>query len=141
MASTALQIGELSKRTQCSIETIRYYERRGLLTRPRRSMGNFRLYSEAQIEDLQFILTCRALDMSLRDIRSLLRVRSTIDAPCGEVNDLLEVHITQIRERLKVLRRLDRTLKSLQQSCRANVQAKDCGILGGLKRLRSPTKK
>lgn len=141
MANAALQIGELSKRTQCSIETIRYYERQGLLTRPRRSIGNFRLYSDAQIEDLEFILTCRALDMSLHDIRSLLRVRSTTEAPCGEVNDLLEVQIRQIRERLKVLRRLDKTLKALQQSCRANVQAKDCGILGGLKRLRCSTRK
>uniref|UniRef100_UPI000B0AB3A2 MerR family transcriptional regulator n=2 Tax=Pseudomonadota TaxID=1224 RepID=UPI000B0AB3A2 len=67
-----LQIGELAKRTACPVVTIRYYEREGLLPQARRSQGNFRLYGEAHVERLQFILRCRSLDMPLSDVRTLL---------------------------------------------------------------------
>ena len=73
-----MRIGELSRLSTTSIETIRYYEREGLLPSPARSPGNFRLYQPAHLERLQFIRHCRGLDMSLDEIRVLLRVK---DAP------------------------------------------------------------
>ncbi|MHB1247791.1 MAG: MerR family transcriptional regulator, partial [Sulfuriferula sp.] len=60
-----IKIGELAKRTACQVETIRYYEREGLLSPPARSAGNFRLYGNAHVDRLHFIRHCRSLDMSL----------------------------------------------------------------------------
>ena len=68
-----IKIGELAKRTGATVETIRYYEKEGLLPEPSRSAGNYRLYNEEHIEHLQFILHCRALDMALDEVRVLLQ--------------------------------------------------------------------
>ena len=67
-----IKIGELARRTECQVETIRYYEKEGLLPEPTRSRGNYRLYGEAQVERLQFIRHCRSLDMTLGEVRALL---------------------------------------------------------------------
>jgi len=88
-----LQIGELAKRAACPVVTIRYYEREGLLPQARRSQGNFRLYGEAHVERLQFILRCRSLDMPLSDVRTLLSYRDRPAQDCGEVNLLLDERI------------------------------------------------
>ena len=70
-----IRIGDLAKRSGCEVVTIRYYEKEGLLPKPARSGGNFRLYGEAHIERLQFIRHCRSLDMTLSEIRALLGLR------------------------------------------------------------------
>ena len=69
-----MKIGELATLTNTQIETIRYYEREGLLAEPRRSEGNYRIYGSAHAERLSFIRHCRGLDMTLDEIRVLLRV-------------------------------------------------------------------
>jgi DNA-binding transcriptional MerR regulator len=74
----SLKIGELAKRTGSLVETIRYSERQGLLPEPARSEGNYRVYSDTHLERLQLIRHCRSLDMTLVEIRNLLRFR---DAP------------------------------------------------------------
>jgi DNA-binding transcriptional MerR regulator len=81
----SLQIGELAKRTGCLVETIRYYEREGLLPTLFRSKGNYRLFSDIHVERLRFIRHCRSLDMTLKEIRTLLRFRDTPDENCSEV--------------------------------------------------------
>ena len=86
--SNSLKIGELAKRTGCLVETIRYYEREGLLLEPARSEGNYRLYTDIHVERLQFIRHCRVLDMTLEEIRNLLRFRDAPDENCREVNAL-----------------------------------------------------
>ena len=75
-----MKIGELAKLTDCQVETIRYYEREGLLPEPARSEGNYRLYTQAHVERLTFIRNCRSLDMTLEEIRSLLNLRDIISA-------------------------------------------------------------
>src|SRR3546814_4748472 len=79
-------IGELAKRTESTVETIRYDEKEGLLPEPSRSDGNYRLYGEEHIERLRFIRHCRTLDMALDDVRTLLRYRDTPTEDCGDVN-------------------------------------------------------
>ena len=127
-----IQIGEFAKRTACPIQTIRYYEREGLLPPPDRSSGNFRLYGERHIERLQFILHCRSLDMPLNDVRALLRYREQPDEDCGVVNILLDEHIHEVERRIEALAVLKRHLCALRETCSDGRAAEACGILQGL---------
>ena len=84
-----MKIGELSNRTGCSIQTIRYYEKQGLLKSIIRSEGNFRLYNEDAVKELSFILRCRSLDISLAEIRRLKDLKFRPDENCQDVNAIL----------------------------------------------------
>lgn len=127
-----LMIGELAKRTDCQMETIRYYEREGLLPAPGRSEGNYRLYGNAHVERLRFIRHCRSLDMTLEEIRSLLKFRDAPEENCGEVNILLDAHIGHVANRIAELKGLEKQLKELRGLCRTAQAAKDCRILQNL---------
>lgn len=128
MAET-FQIGQLATKLAVPVETIRYYEREGLLPKPARSSGNFRLYSTIERERLEFILNCRALDMTLQEIRKLLLLRDAPERGCAEVNVLLDEHIGHVTERMRALRRLHIELKALRAHCEKPSATKDCGIL------------
>jgi Cd(II)/Pb(II)-responsive transcriptional regulator len=130
--SSSLKIGDLAKRTDCPIETIRFYEQEGLLPAAARSSSNYRLYGDVHVERLQFIRRCRALDMTLDEIRSLLRFRDTPEDDCGEVNLLLDQHIEHMSRRIAELQSLQSQLLSLRGQCHAQQAAKDCGILQSL---------
>jgi len=127
-----IKIGELSKRADCPVQTIRYYEKEGLLPEPDRSDGNYRLYAEAHIERVQFIRHCRSLDMSLDDVRALLSYRDTPAEDCGDVNSLLDEHILAVEARMKELTQLKRHLTSLRKKCTRTASADSCGILQAL---------
>ena len=118
--SNSLKIGELAKQTGCLVETIRYYEREGLLLEPARSEGNYRLYTDIHVERLQFIRHCRVLDMTLEEIRNLLRFRDAPDGNCSEVNVLLDEHIEHVSKRIKELRFLQKNLRGLRSRMRAS---------------------
>lgn len=128
-----MKIGELASSSATPIDTIRYYEREGLLPAPARTQGNFRVYDAPHLERLQFIRYCRGLDMSLDEVRVLLRVRDQPQADCGDVNKLLDEHIGHVSTRIKELRLLERQLKALRQQCCEERPASQCGILVGLK--------
>jgi Cd(II)/Pb(II)-responsive transcriptional regulator len=130
--SNTLKIGELAKQTGCLVETIRYYERESLLLEPARSEGNYRLYTDVHIERLQFIRHCRSLDMTLEEIRNLLKFRDAPDENCGEVNALLDEHIEHVSSRIKELRFLQKDLRRLRSLCERTQAAKDCRILQSL---------
>ena len=130
--SESLKIGELAKRTGSLVETIRYYEREGLLPEPARSEGNYRVYADTDLERLQFIRHCRSLDMTLEEIRNLLRFRDAPDRNCGEVNALLDEHIQHVGRRIKELKVLQQNLRALRKLCRQEQATKDCGILQSL---------
>ena len=110
-----MKIGDLSKLTQTSVETIRYYEREGLLPEPSRTDGNYRIYGEAHAERLAFIRHCRGLDMTLDEIRQLLRFKDDPASDCGDVNALLDAHIGHVADRIRELRALEKQLKSLRE--------------------------
>src|ERR1700710_2878129 len=101
-----MTIGDLARRTGCGTETIRYYEREGLLPKPGRTSGNFRRYGQEHAELLSFIRHCRSLDMALNEIRILCRFRTAPDENCGEVNALLDSHLGHVEERIMELESL-----------------------------------
>jgi Cd(II)/Pb(II)-responsive transcriptional regulator len=127
-----IKIGELAKRTRCEIVTIRYYEKEGLLPKPARSDGNFRLYGDAHVECLQFIRHCRSLDMTLVEIRALLELRDNPNQNCDEVNVLLDGHIQQVEARMETLLQLKQRLVVLRDTCTGARAVESCGILHGL---------
>jgi len=127
-----MQIGELAKRSGCQAETVRYYERAGLLPAPERTPANYRSYDERHLERLQFIRTCRAMGMTLEDVRRLLYFRDRPELACLEVNELLDAHIAQVEERLRDLQRLSGQLRELRACCDDARTAGDCGILARL---------
>ena len=127
-----IKIGELAKRTGATVETIRYYEKELLLPEPSRSSGNYRLYNEAHMERLQFILHCRTLDMTLDEVRILLEYWDEPDKDCGNVNDLLDEHIRTVEIRMNELEQLKKHLTALRQKCMSEASAKSCGILNTL---------
>ncbi len=129
---TLLKIGELAKRSGCSIQTIRYYEREGLLSSSARSDGNFRLYDHQAEERLMFIKRCRSLDLSLPEVRHLLTLSQAPGSTCGEVNEMVDQHIQQVEERIDELQSLHRQLHDLRNNCSENRTVEDCGIIRSL---------
>ncbi len=124
-----MQIKALSAATGVDVETIRYYERQGLLPAPARQANGYRDYGQPQLERLAFIRHCRALDMPLADVRALL---AALDAPgpeCGNVNALIDQHLARVRARLASLRALEKQLRSLRSSCNGAPGDAGCGIL------------
>src|SRR5579863_575117 len=112
-----LTIGALARRMQCQAETIRYYEREGLLPPPARSGGNYRLYGKLHLERLGFIRRCRTLDMTLDEIRVLLQLRDKPADNCAGVNAVLDEHIQHVVNRIAELRTLESQLRDLRQLC------------------------
>jgi len=135
MDTAQLKIGELARRTGLQIETIRYYEREGLLPAPARSAGNYRLYGPAHAERLQFIRHCRSLDMTLGEVRTLLNVRDAPEESCTEVNSLLDRQIGDVARRIRELQALEEQLRALRSRCCTTQAAKDCEILKELSHL------
>lgn len=127
-----MKIGELAKRVGSQPETVRYYERLGLLPRPERTEANYRIYDDGHLERLKFIRNCRAIGMTLRDVRLLLHFRDQPDLACHEVNALLDTHIVRLEEQLDDLHRLRAYLAELRASCDDPRTAGDCGILARL---------
>lgn len=127
-----MKIGELARHTGTQIETIRYYEREGLLPETARTEGNYRIYGQAHAERLLFIRNCRSLDMTLDEIRVLLRFKDSPAENCGTVNELLDEHIGHVAARIRELRQLERQLKGLRELCQVASDAGHCGILNEL---------
>jgi Cd(II)/Pb(II)-responsive transcriptional regulator len=129
-----MRIGELARSTGTPAETIRFYEREGLLPAAGRSDNNYRVYTAAHEERLAFIRHCRNLDMTLDEIRALLRLRDAPAQDCGGVNVLLDEHIEHVARRIRELRALEKHLKELRAKCGSPQSMDECGILAGLDR-------
>jgi Cd(II)/Pb(II)-responsive transcriptional regulator len=124
-----MRIGELGKLTGCLPETIRFYEQKGLLASPVRSDANYRLYDAAHAERLHFIRRCRALGMSLDEVRILLDFHDHPDRPCGGVDELVDQHIGQIDRQIAELCTLRSELSKLRVKCDSTHPAASCEIL------------
>lgn len=127
-----MRIGELAKRSGCEVETIRYYEREGLLPKPSRSDGNYRQYRDSDAERLLFIRHCRSLGMSLDDIRVLQSFQAQPELACDEIDALLDRHLQQTQTQIETLRRLQEQLQTLRNACHTHLTARQCGILQNL---------
>lgn len=135
-----MKIGELASTTKCTTETIRFYEKTGLLPETERTGGNYRRYDQTHVERLRFIRNCRALDMTHEEIRALLTWRDVPADDCGAVNALLDEHIGHVDARIGELRQLKRQLSELRQQCQAEQRVDACGILQGLSSMETESR-
>lgn len=131
MRATHFPIGALSAETGVNIETIRYYEKIGLIPAPPRTEGRQRVYDSTHLKRLTFIRRSRELGFSLDDIRELLGLVRGHGLTCGEVKAMTEQHVADIRRKVKDLRKLERVLTDLAAKCRGNA-VPDCPILDAL---------
>ena len=127
-----MRIGELAKITGCSVQSIRFYEREHLLSAPLRSDGNYRVFSQSNLEQLIFIKHCRNLDITLLEIKHLLELKQSPETQCNEVNNLIDEHINQINIRMLELNKLKESLGKLREKCSTDRSVKECGILNDL---------
>ena len=128
-----IAIGSLSKHTSTNIETIRYYERIGLLPAPARSSGGYRLYETGHLKRLNFIRRARILGFSIGEVRTLLRLADERRRPCAEVRVVAEAHLKDVRTKIEDLRRMERVLKATVARC-AEGRRSDCPVIEALYR-------
>jgi len=128
---TALSIGELSRLTDCKVETIRYYERTGLMPSPPRTEGGHRVYAQAHLQRLTFVRKSRALGFTMEQIKSLLSMVDAERQSCASVALEAERHLASIRERIADLQCLEHTLADTLARCHRGDRP-DCAILDAL---------
>ena len=124
-----MRIGELAKATGVDVETIRYYEKAGLLPEPARESIGSRASGVALLERLAFVPPCPALDMPLEAVRRLLEFVARPEADCGDINELIDDQLGRVRARIDSLRALERQLAALRAQCGEPHEARECGIL------------
>ena len=128
---SALSIGEMARATGTKVETIRYYERIGLLPTPARTGGNYRAYSALQRDRLSFIRRSRDLGFSLEEIRDLLRLSDERNRSCAEVDKIALGHLQAVERKIADLQRLAVELRHLSAQCRGGTIA-ECRIIEAL---------
>ncbi|AWM79118.1 Cd(II)/Pb(II)-responsive transcriptional regulator [Gammaproteobacteria bacterium ESL0073] len=135
-----MRIGELAELTNCTVETIRYYEKQGLLPKAYRTNNNYRVYSDIHLARLKFIRNCRSLDMTHEEIRELLKL--VIDTPkddCSVISNLLDEHLEHVNTRITELQELQKVLFDLQKRCLSPSSIDHCGIVQELTEKEIPT--
>jgi MerR family mercuric resistance operon transcriptional regulator len=128
---TRSTIGVLSRRTGCKVETIRYYERIGVLPAPGRSAGGHRLYDEDHFKRLSFVRRSRELGFTLDEVRTLLGLVDSGNVSCAEVKALTLCHAGEIRAKIADLRRMEKVLRQMAAQCDGGT-VPDCAILEAL---------
>lgn len=131
LEGTRATIGRLSKLTGCNIETIRYYERIGLLPAPPRTEGGHRMYEEAHTRRLTFIRRSRELGFTIQEVRGLLELVDGKRYTCDEVQTLTLAHLADVKKKMADLRRLERVLKNMAAQCSGG-EVPECPIIDAL---------
>ncbi len=127
-----LTIGQVSSRSGVSIETVRFYEREGLLTKPERTLSGYRQFDEEVIARLQFIQRAKELGFTLNEIKELLSLRVDPDTSCEDVRARAEVKIADIEGKIRTLQRMKKALVRLTQECGEKGGGSECPILDAL---------
>ncbi len=127
-----MRIGELAKLTGLTVDAIRFYEKAGLIKRPDRTGAGYREFSKDAVSTVEFISHCRSLDIPIQDIKKILNVRAGSAKSCREVNLVIDHQLAQLRERIKELRRLEKSLAELRSVCNEEIDPKDCKIIKSL---------
>jgi MerR family mercuric resistance operon transcriptional regulator len=112
-----MQRAELARRAGCNLETVRYYEKVGLLPEPPRTRGGYRSYDTTHEQRLGFVLRARELGFSLEEIRALLGLVDERNQPCAEARSLAVAHLADVRTKIADLRRMERVLKNTVEQC------------------------
>ena len=124
-----MTIGKLAKAVGVNIETIRYYERLKLLTPTARRSSGYRLYGDDNLRRLRFIKNAQTLGFTLHEVRELLCLHVSTTARCGDVQQKAQAKLDQVKEKIRDLQALDRTLLHLVRACRAGQTTDHCPIL------------
>ena len=125
-------IGELSRRTNVKVPTIRYYEESGLLDAPERTEGNQRRYDAAGLERLSFIKHARDLGFSIEAIAALIELQGHPDRSCAEATDIASSQLSDVRAKIKRLRALEKELVRISKGCDGDGVSEDCYVLASL---------
>ena len=123
-----MKIGEVAAEAACDVQTVRYYEREGLLEAPERDQSGYRRYDRRHVQRMQFIRHCRSLDVPLSDVRQLLAFAAAPEQSCAEVNQLLDAHIAQVQRKREALVALEGQLVALRKRCDGDA-SQPCAIL------------
>jgi len=135
--TVTMTIGELSRRTGCVVETIRYYERIGMMPDPPRSAGGHRMYNEGHEKRLTFIRRGRALGFTLDEVRGLLGMVDGGDYSCEDIRTVAVAHIAEIRRKIADLRRIEKVLRDMAEQCDTGV-VPECPIVEAMFRPPAP---
>ena len=125
-------IGDVAKQAKVRIETLRYYEREGLVASPPRSASNYRLYPEDTVRRVQFIKRAQELGFSLKEIKELLSLRVDPTTSCADVRNRAQEKITTIEEKVRTLKAMKHALMQLVEECPGQGDVTDCPILESL---------
>jgi MerR family mercuric resistance operon transcriptional regulator len=126
-----VQIGKLARETGLSVDTIRFYEKEGLLREPTRSQGGFRLYTPRDVDHLHFIRCAQELGFSLAQVRELLLIQNENTHACTQVRDFISQKLGCVHQKMSDLKRLEHALKAALGECekalgRDDVDAHEC---------------
>jgi MerR family mercuric resistance operon transcriptional regulator len=129
-----LTIGQLARRAGVGVETVRFYERQGLLEEPERKQSGYRQYTEDVVARLRFIRRAKELGFSLKEITELIALRRDPDTTCAEVKQRAQAKLADIEAKISDLQRIKRALLLVMASCRGRGPISDCPILDALDR-------
>lgn len=129
---TGLRVGEVAKQAGVNLQTIHYYERRGLLPKPPRTGSNYRAYPEDAVLRVRFIKRTQELGFSLQDIKELLSLRAAPRAKCAEVLSRAKAKVQDIDEKITTPRRMRTALSKLMEECEGALPVSQCPILESL---------
>ena len=132
-----MTIGQLAKAVGVNLQTVRYYERRGLVVPMHRKESGYRIYGEEALQRLRFIRNAQQLGFTLKEIAELLSLRVSSTARCGTVQVKALTKLEQVQHKVRELQRLARALQELVQSCRVGETTDHCPILNSLEHERS----
>ena len=131
---TAMKIGEIAKRSGIGIETIRYYEREGLLVEPERRPSGYRQYDGSTVERLEYIRRAKDLGFTLAEIRELLELSFTAHAGCDHIRQRAEAKVADIEGKIRSLQQMKRSLGRIVQRCRVENSSEGCPLVHKAKR-------
>lgn len=133
-----MTIGQLARKVKVNIQTVRFYERRGLIPEPARRSSGYRQYSQDDVARIQFIKHAQQVGFTLKEISKLLSLRVDPNTTCSEVRDRAKVKIAEIEEKIGALERMKTALSKLAAKCRGEGPTSECPILESLSETAPP---
>lgn len=131
VSGKGLQRARLAQRTGCNLETIRYYEKIGMMPDPPRTASGYRIYDDSHVARLGFILRARELGFAIEQIRGLLDLVDGGTQTCAEVKERTERHLADVRDKIADLRRIEKVLASTAAQCSGD-EVPECPVLDAL---------
>lgn len=132
MADRTLRSGEVAEEAGINVETLRYYERRGILKEPERRPSGYRVYTVETVRVIRFIKRAQELGFTLAECEELLLLRDDDTRACAEVRDAAQTKVDDIEAKIRDLRRMKRALTALVKTCTDDASTRECQILDAL---------